>query len=511
MAEGDLSRNSQESLVWVGPPANLAAWNTQDLVSTAFRHKRTLLACFGAIILLSVLAALLKPREYEAQAKILLKHERSDPLVSAGVQQIESSDRTVTSEEINSEVELVRSDDLLRRVVIACGLAKASHDGRTTERNVALAMARLRSQLKVAVIRKTNVLSISYRSRSPDRSAAVLRSVLNTYLDKHVATHSASDELEFFDQQVDHYKGELAKADEALSRFAQKDGAVSPSTQRDAALQRATDFDASLQTTNSAIVETKERIRMLGTEAARTPARLTTQLKSADNPQLIQDLKATMLRLQQKRTELLSKFQSNYRPVVEVDQEIANAKMALSSAQSTPLRDKTTDVNPIRQWIDSELNKARADLAALQSKAQSTAHTVESYQQQARNLDEQRLRHEELERNAKSAEDNYLLYVRKREDARITGALDQRRILNVTVIDPVLHPALAISAKPYYLLFGVVLASVLTAGLLFAMHRADNTFRTPRQIEEFLQIPVLATVPLERWLPPSPRPNGARS
>jgi uncharacterized protein involved in exopolysaccharide biosynthesis len=58
--------------------------------------------------------------------------------------------------------------------------------------------------------------------------------------------------------------------------------------------------------------------------AANTPLRVTTQLRDSDNPQLLQDLKATLLKLELRRTDLLSKFRPSYPPVQELDQEIAN-------------------------------------------------------------------------------------------------------------------------------------------------------------------------------------------
>jgi uncharacterized protein involved in exopolysaccharide biosynthesis len=493
-------KNTQDALILVGGNRPFSPWNTRDLLSTAFRHSNLLIGCFSAICVLAVLAAITRPPEYASEAKVLVKHERSDPLVTPGTEQIQSPDRSISAEELNSELELIQNDDLLRGVVLACGLEKRPRNGASADRNVALAVLRLRSRLRAAVVRKTNVLSLRYTSPSPETSAKVLSTVLAYYLDKHVTAHSLSNQLEFFDQQVERYQQDLAKANEELERFTQVDGSVAPGTQRDAILQRENEFSASLQQTNSAIAETQERIRTLKKQAANTPLRVTTQLRDSDNPQLLQDLKATLLKLELRRTDLLSKFRPSYPPVQELDQEIANTKATLSSAESSPLRDKTTDVNPIRQWVDSELKKAETELAALHSRAEKTEGIVHSYDRLARNLDSQQLRYEALQRSAKSAEGSYLLYVRKREDARIASALDKKRILNVTVIEPATRSVLPTTSRSFYLLVGAMLAFVLAAGMIVILQHIDNTFRTPRQLEESLQVPVLATVPLDHLL-----------
>jgi len=510
MEEADLNRVPEPGLILARSDERALFWNARELLATGFCHEKLLISCFSGIVLLAVLAAVLVPRQYESEAKILLKHERADPLVTPGTARVEAYQYAISVEELNSEAELIRSEDLLQKVVMACGLAGLAKDEHKQQRNIADAVVRLRSRLKVEVMRRTTILSVTYTSPSPELSARVVNTVVSSYLEKHVAAHNSS-EIEFFDQQVTQYRKELERSEAALAEFSQrKGGVVSPATQREAVLQRQNEFNATLQQTRSAVAETRERIRTLEKEAQITPPRLTTQIRSADNPQLLQDLKATLLKLELKRTELLAKYQPTYPLVQELEQEIANTRVAISSAESSPLRDHTTDVNPTRQWIDSELAKAKADLRSLESRANNTAGTVQDYNREAHYMDEQQLRHEDLVRNAKLAEENYLLYVRKREEARITKALDQRRILNVTVIEPATHPYLPNRSGAFYLLTGLILAIFVTAGLLFMLEHVDNTFRTPRQLEHFVQVPVLAVVPVEHWHSLGPTPQATQ-
>ena len=55
-------------------------------------------------------------------------------------------------------------------------------------------------------------------------------------------------------------------------------------------------------------------------------------------------------------------------------------------------------------------------------------------------------------RTAKADEDAYLLYLQKREEARIGDALDQQRILNVAIVEPPVPPALPVHSVLLYLL-----------------------------------------------------------
>ena len=59
-----------------------------------------------------------------------------------------------------------------------------------------------------------------------------------------------------------------------------------------------------------------------------------------------------------------------------------------------------------------------------------------------RNSSIARAQQDDLVRDVKTAEDNYLLYLRKREEARISDALDSKRIVNVSIAEAATVPAL---------------------------------------------------------------------
>ena len=105
----------------------------------------------------------------------------------------------------------------------------------------------------------------------------------------------------------------------------------------------------------------------------------------------------------------------------EVDDEIAKTQAALAAAEKSPQRDQTTDVNPVHLWIDSELAKARADLPSLNSRADSLARTIEDYDSEGPQHGARQLNYQDLLRNATAAEQDYLLYEKKREEARISN------------------------------------------------------------------------------------------
>src|SRR5438445_8647514 len=93
----------------------------RDWAGLGFRQRRVIVSSFLLILGAVVLITLFTPRQYEAELKILVKGERADPLVTPEKDSIMPRPE-VTEQDVNSEVELLKSRDLLEKVVLASGV-----------------------------------------------------------------------------------------------------------------------------------------------------------------------------------------------------------------------------------------------------------------------------------------------------------------------------------------------------------------------------------------------------
>jgi hypothetical protein len=145
--------------------------------------------------------------------------------------------------------------------------------------------------------------------------------------------------------------------------------------------------------------------------------------------------------------------------------------------------------------VNSELAKAKADLSGLEARETALQAVVNVYMAQARKLEEQGILQGDLMRTKKTDEDNYLLYTKKREEAKISDALDRRRILNVSIAQAPMVPSLPTRSIAIFGLVAVLLGGAISIGVVFAIDYADQSFRTPSEVMAELRIPVLAAVP----------------
>jgi uncharacterized protein involved in exopolysaccharide biosynthesis len=486
--------NGNAGLSW---PERRPLPTTRDIAAVVFRQRWTILAIF-TIVLVGALVSGYLAKKYEAHMKILVLRQRIDEAVSAepNVQTQVSPD--ISLEDLNSEVELLRSDDVLRKVVIANNLQSraGSHFGHVDEeRSIAAAVRKLGGDLNIELIPKTDVISVSYRSGDPRLAAEVLKSVAASYLDKHRELHRPSGEFRFFDQQTEQYARGLKSSQDQLAAFTEKYGVASANLERDLTLQHLADFDATAHQAQTSVAQTTQQIQSLQAQIAAMQPRITTEIKDSENQSLMEQLKTTLLNLKLKRTELLTKFAPSYRLVQEVDRQIADTTAAIKTEESRPAKDETTDVDPTFVMLRSELAKAQEELNGYKAQAAATTKVAGGYRLAAERLEQEGLQQEDLQRTAKIDEDDYLLYSRKREEARISDALDQRGILNVAVAEQPVVPALAaqspVKTSGLTLLFGFF----VSFGAAFIADYASPSFRTPDEVAGYLDMPVLASLP----------------
>jgi uncharacterized protein involved in exopolysaccharide biosynthesis len=472
----------------------------RDVAIVFFRRPKLFLVSFIVVLSAGILFAILAP-SYKAEMKVLVRRGRIDPAITPTetapplVQREE-----ITEEELNSEVDLLQDQDILRKVVLDTGLVNrvpwfSRLGGGDREEQIARAMKRLARKLNVQPVRKSHLITVSYKSPDGALSAAVLKALGAEYLARHAALRRPSGQQTFFEQQMQQSRGALDDAESQLIQFTRKQKVVSAVLERDLSLQKLSEAESVELAVQTSIAEAAERVRSLEAKMRELPERRVAQVRNADNPQLQEKLKSKLLELELKRTELLTKFQPSYRLVEEINQQIAQAKAAIKAEDLKPLRDELTESNPEFEWASSERMKALIELQVLLKRQSVSRAQLAAYKQTAEKLGESVLAQSDLEGKLKAAEDKYLLYSNKREEARIGDALDENGILNVALAEEPRVPALPTWPLWAATCLSFAAACVFSTGMAFAADYSDPSLRTPDEVFDLLGAPVLASFP----------------
>ncbi len=495
------------------PGRKSLALTPRGILAILFRRRRLITLTFLGTAAGLLLAILIMPNSYQAEVKFLVERQRLDPVVSAEQKDGSAAARGVTQDELNSELELLMSREILERVVVTCHLyepknpwslagmklqlLKAIHLAPDQKTEIFNAVLNLEQSLQAVIMPSSDVIKVDYNSNTPQGAAEVLNKLSQFYIEKNASIHRPTGTYEFFQQQAQQYEKDLAAAEARLVEFNKSKGVVSADLEKQITLQKMNEFDTALQQARAGIAETEQRVRSLTTLTATAAPRVTTQVRTSEDSQLLSALKTNLLTLELKRTEMLQKYEPTYRLVKETDMQIAQTRDAIEKAEKSAVREETTDRDATYDWAKTELAKAKADMVGLQARAMVTQDTVRSMQKKVLQLDADGTTQAALLRAVKAGQDNYVSFRQKQEEAGVADALSNKRILNVGVAQATAVPWVPYGPSlPLKLLLGLILAGFVGVAAAFGADYLDPSFRTPDEVSDELSIPVLAAIPI---------------
>ena len=418
---------------------------------------------------------LILPKKYESQMEILLTNERPDLVVSPSQGSDLPKNGTVDETRVNSEIELLRSSDIMREVVTQCHLAE-KHTGANDKSEfqpspliLEKAQVQLRHDLRIEAITKTNLIRISYSSTDPQLSVDVLHTLTRAYLDEHLAVRGASVTYGFFATQVVKFALNLKESRAKLASF-RRLHPVTIDDERNLLLQQRSQSETDLNQTDEGLKEQVARASVANRQIGGTeiPARIATDTKTVPNEQAIQQLTTLLVSLKNSRTQLLNQYRADDRRVKVVDDQIANTAQALERAETHNLLEQSTDVNPVKQSAELELAKASLNLAGLKAKSEAIRSQKIAEAKRLQQLEDASDELAVLTAQVKQDMSNYDAYAMKAEEAHVEDLLDAQRIANVAVVEKPTASHIPSSPKlGVNLAFGALLAFFAAAAAVF--------------------------------------------
>ena len=431
------------------------------------------------------------PKEYHSEAKFLVRNARQELVIGPGATQVGQSPNGVTEEVLNTEVELLRSRDILAQVVNKLDLGRSYVEaGRAPNIANELATRDLSASLVSGTIRRTNLVHVSYLSQSPELAASVVQEITDAYLAAHLAVHSSPGTYEVFKTQAAEAADELRQAEEALAALGRSDNLLNLDTQKKDAIEAINNLSNQLDALAAEIREQSTRAQVADMQLASVPERVPTQRRNVPNQYSVERLHTMLVELNNKRTEALTKFRADDRLVVELDQQITDTTAAMERAQGISANEESTDVNPAWQALVTERMRARLALSGLESKAQQLRRELAERQRAALAFTEAGPEYDAVVRRVTAARANHELYAKREEEARIAEVLDRQRISNVVLTQaPVVSYVPAKPNKRLGVVAGAIAAGVIALGLAFLREIFGGGARRRREAE--MQLTVL--------------------
>lgn len=489
-------------------------WSLRDLLIVLCKRYRMIATFFFAALITAFASLVFGQPGYEVTAAMLVKKQRTE-IPFAPTAAAEPIIVEVTEEDLNSEIEILKGRSLLRQVIADLDdgtssppsfVSRLTGDVKNGIKTVlgmpilSAADSRLLSleqNLTFTAVARSNILELRYETDDPERAAATLSSLIDRYLDYRIEVHQVPRALEFFDDQQVVAEARLGAAEGAMEQFVQETGLSLPhESQKEATLQKLDQFERLLGESTVQLRENEDRVRALQERVRVEPPRIATADRFNSDPDT-EEIGRNLVQLRSQRDDLLTRGynESNVR-VLDLNSQILLGEQRLTEAEERVGEINRTEVNQIHQNLKAELLSAEAELEGARGRNLSLRVQVADFRRELDNLNRRSFQVSRLGRELKTAEDAYLLYQGKAEEAKISGAMDDEKNVNVSIARAPERPLKpAGPSKVTVLASAFLLAGIGGLSLAFGREFLDHSFTTGDDIERVLGIPHLASIP----------------
>jgi uncharacterized protein involved in exopolysaccharide biosynthesis len=434
----------------------------------------------------------------------------------------------VDENELNSEVEILKSRKLIEETLEivgagdlhpqeAAGMRSGEIDGSgpvvrsVSRRNgpspVVQGVLGLQRSLDVSAIRKSNLIRVGLVSRNPEWATRFVQTLTERYIQQRVERYQSQQVVAFFDEQMRGAEERLRQSEAALEEFSGAAGVTitkggpgtdSLSGQKALILNRLAELRNELADAGMKMQELSSQIANLESGLAEEPERLASPNRTLRGPES-EVIEQRLAELRLERDALLQDFKPDSRYVRDIETQIKLAEDRLAEVRAQGGTIDGTETNPLHQELKGELLRAEIELGATRARYRSLSEQVNRYQGNLDALNKNAFQLENLQREARAAEEEYLLYRKKVEESRISAAMDQQRLINVTVAQPAQLP-LAPVGKGLTTAVALALLGGLLGGLVAAFGTEfylDRSFTTGEDMERRIGLVHLASIPEE--------------
>ena len=411
------------------PAAHVApAWHVLTL--TLWQRRRYLVAGLVTGCVLAGVFYVMTPRMFRAEATLLVRYVADTTWLDPGA----TGGRVVSPDArgeniINSEIEILANRDSVEKVVDRVGPDNFP-DAHPGPRQRILAIKHVLENLIVDAPRRSNIIRVTYDARTAELALQVLRDLVDTYLKKHLAVHRSGEAYDFLVQQTDQARMRLQETEEELQQMrAESSVGVTPAS-GEMLSRRIAEIRSQLGNAEAQLASATARMRLGSTGATRELPVMLTNLETNPSARGLRlTLSDRLTLLQQRENELSRIFTEESVPIQEIRGQIQRL-MAVPSDEIQPAGE------PAKSVPDMFVMPETIEVAGLEAQVLALREQLDIASKEAVHVDELKIRIDQLDRNREILEENYRMFSRSLEQARINEALDAGKISNISVVQP---------------------------------------------------------------------------
>ncbi|MDF5734341.1 MULTISPECIES: GumC family protein [unclassified Nostoc] len=453
----------------------------------------------GTVMLSGIATQLMKP-SYEAEGKLLFRvpsfkvaGTSLSPSYAEGGDSGDLKPLVATQNPISSQIEVISSPTFLQRTIDKLQLK--DNEGKPLE------VEALLKALNIKILGGTDVLRITYSSHDPEEAAAVVNTIMNSYLDNDITTNrsEAGASRQFMARQLPKTQAAVENAEVALRIFKQKYQIADLSEETKSAVAAIGNLDSEMDTVkaqlddvNAQSNELRQKVELNSQQAiavsalSQSPAvqGVLTQLQDTERQLAIErsrflDDNPVVINLEAKKANLKSLLQQ------EVGQTIGNQKQ---------IPQNQLQIGQLRQGLIQSFLQAEIQRFGLTKRLSSLDNSRSSYERRVKVIPQLAQNERELERKVEVAESTYQTLLKKVQELQL---VENTNAATSRIISQALVPKKQVLIKKIIvLLLGVMFGLFFATTTVLFLAMRDRSLKTLKEVRDVFGYTLLGIVPL---------------
>jgi len=347
-----------------------------------------------------------------------------------------------------------------------------------------------------------NLFSIAFSNKNPQLSKQVVETILNLFVETNLGQNRTSMEnaANFLDKQIREYEQKLKQADQRLADYKTKHLSILQATganfsaRLEAVRQRQADrksaYDhavVSRDLLKSTLEETPQFLDIAGPTAA------------YGGPSAEALAQARVAQLRQQLSQLRVRYTDSYPDVLNTqrDLEAAEAELATEKGLSANGQGGNKIPNPVFEQLKVQLVQTESDVAQTQIDLESVNADLARLETLGHTAPRVEADLADLTRQYSVIKEKYEELLSRRESARISEAVEASGDkVQFRVIEPPHVPSAPSSPnRPLLSTAVLVLAFGAGIGLIFLLHKLEDTIEDIAVLTNEFQVAVLGAIP----------------
>ena len=441
------------------PPASRLV-GARDFLTVVFRRKWIILGLFVVVSLTVGILTLARPVDYASFGSVLVKRGEQESIMTPG--------RRVTGweEELATEAQVVKSW-AVRQV------AQTSLDAEA--RQGAPAVRLDPNGVDVEVIGQSNVIQIAYVGREPDLAHRACDAIMTAYVEYRSSSETLPYPKKFFDGELQRVSAAIDSVARVRRQFTESRDVTDLSEQRRSLIASVSSRMHDRAQVSGELAQASGHLRTLNTLHDSPDMDVPVIGSGFLNEQALSDLKTSILRQETR----IAQLQERYR---EDAPELVDARGSLESMRAL-----------LRREVAQALKLGQAKVQGLKSRLETIDQQLAGLHAELAEMPAKEARMDDLDQQLIVLKARFLALTNTSDQARVNEQTSRR--VSIVVLSPA-SPGRARNTHDYVrLALAPAFSLVVGIGIAFFIDGLDNRLRTPRDIEDTVDLPVFASLP----------------